>query len=338
MNKPIVLQPTSPTPRRHRTSRTLVWLLLLSIVAAVLVLQFRRPILDWVSLRNYTPPAAVAALVSADTMTPAATHAFYVNHPNIDSKVVFAGSCNFGREQSIVLGCYHGNQQGIYILDVNDPRLDGVEQVTAAHEMLHAAYDRLSTKERMHIDTLLQAFYDKDVTDIRVRATIDQYRKTEPNDVVNEMHSIFGTEIATLTPELERYYSRYFTDRSKVVSFASAYSQEFTSRQQQVAAYDVQLKQLKANIEANTAELSKQQTSLQTMKSQLDAERSSDPAQYNRDVDSYNAQVNAYNAKIATTRSLIRQYNDLVDTRNTIALEEQQLARAISGDSVPSSQ
>ncbi|MEO6513810.1 MAG: hypothetical protein ABIR37_03915 [Candidatus Saccharimonadales bacterium] len=335
MNRP-VLAPT--VPRRHRTSRALLWLLLFSIIAGFLALQYRRPLLDWQSLRNYTPPSAVTALATADAMTPVARHAFYVNHPSINNKAVFSVNCNFGREQSIVLGCYHGNQQGIYILDVSDPRLEGVEQVTAAHEMLHAAYDRLNDKERTHIDTLLQNFYRNDVSDPRVRATIDQYRKTEPNDVVNEMHSIFGTEIVQLTPELEKYYGRYFTDRAKVVNFASAYSQEFTSRQQQVATYDAQLKQLKATIETNTTELSKEQANLQTMKGRLDMERGGDAAQYNRDVDSYNAQVNAYNAKIVATRSIITQYNELVDTRNTIALEEQQLARAISGESVPSSQ
>ena len=271
-------------------------------------------------------------------MTPAATRAFYVNHPSIDTKVVFAGHCNFGREQSIVLGCYHGNQQGIYILDVTDARLNGVEQVTAAHEMLHAAYDRLSDKERVHIDGLLQAFYANQVTDTRVRATIDLYRKTEPNDVVNEMHSIFGTEITNLTPELETYYRRYFVNRAKVVSYAAAYSAEFTNRQQQVVAYDAQLKDIKVTIEANTAALSQDQANLQSMRSKLDSERTTDPAQYNRDADVYNVRVNAYNSKIVATRDLIAQYNELVDKRNAIALEEQQLARAISGDSVPAAQ
>jgi hypothetical protein len=318
--------------------RVLLVLLVLWFMAAVVAAGYRRPILDWLSLYNYTPPTAVAALAAESSMTPRARHDFYVNHPSIDSKGVFAGHCNFGREQSIVLGCYHGNQQGIYILDVNDPRLSGVEQVTAAHEMLHAAYDRLSDKERGHIDSLLQDFYDTRVSDTRIRATIDQYRKTEPNDVVNEMHSIFGTEIAQLTPELETYYGRYFSDRAKVVQYAASYSHEFTDRQQQVAAYDAQLKQLKATIDANTSSLGEDQTHLRAMRSQLDSERASDPAQYNRDVDSYNAQVNAYNAKITATRNLINQYNDLVDKRNAIALEEQQLAQAISGSSVPSSQ
>lgn len=335
MNNHTTISPVTATSRPRRGSRLLLWLLVLWLVLAGVALLYRRPLLDWLSLRNYTPPAAISALALADTMTPTATHDFYVNHPTIDTKTVFTSHCNFGSEQSIVLGCYHSNQAGISLLDVTDPRLNGVEQVTAAHEMLHAAYDRLGSAERAHIDSLLQDFYTQHVTDTRVRVTIDLYRKTEPHDVTNEMHSIFGTEVLQLTPELEAYYQRYFTNRVAVAKFAAAYSSEFTGRQQQVASYDAQLKALKATIDANTNSLASQQANLQAMHSQLDAERGNDPAQYNQEVASYNAQVNAYNAQIVTTRSLITRYNELLDLRNRIALQEQELARAISGDSVP---
>lgn len=331
-------QTSSPVPKKRRTSRLLVGVLVFWAIIALIFLANQRAVLDWAQLRGYTPPANIAALASATSMTPQAKHDFYVNHPTVDTKKVFSGHCNFTREQSIVLGCYKGNQQGIYVLSVTDPRLHGVEEVTAAHEMLHAAYDRLSAKERAHIDTLLQDFYKTQVSDPRIKATIDQYRKSEPNDVVNEMHSIFGTEIAQLTPELNTYYAQYFTDRAKVVSFAAAYSNEFTSRQQQVAAYDAELKDIKATIETNTAALDQEQANLQTLRGQLDGERGSDPAQYNRDVDSYNARVNAYNSKIVATRSLITQYNDIVTARNALAFEEQQLVQAISGNSVPTAQ
>ena len=40
-----------------------------------------RAIEDWWKLRNYTAPANVAGLAREDTMTAAARHIFYVNHP-----------------------------------------------------------------------------------------------------------------------------------------------------------------------------------------------------------------------------------------------------------------
>lgn len=322
--------------RPRKTTRILVVFLLLWLLVAIVAVFFHRDVLDWLSLRGYTAPATVAALSQEDTMTSQATKDFYVNHPDIESKQVFATNCKSHAEQTIVLGCYHGDQNGIYILKVSDSRLNGVMQVTAAHEMLHAAYDRLSDQDRQKVDGWLQDYYKNGLTDDRVRATIESYKKSEPNDVVNEMHSVFGTEVANLPAPLETYYQKYFTDRSKVVAYAADYSAEFTNRQQKVAAYDAQLQDLKATIDANNADLQKQQAILASERSQLESDRnSSDPRSYNARVDSYNNQVADYNAKIGATKQLIAQYNAIVQQRNAIALEEQSLAQALSGDSVP---
>lgn len=322
--------------RQRKTTRILVVFLLLWLLIAVVAVFFQRDMLDWLSLRGYTAPATVATLAKDDTMTSQATKVFYVNHPDIESKQVFTGNCQNHTEQTIVLGCYHGNQNGIYILKVSDSRLDGVMQVTAAHEMLHAAYDRLSDKDRQKVDDWLLNYYKNGLTDERVRATIEAYKKSEPNDVVNEMHSVFGTEVANLPAPLETYYKKYFTDRTKVVAYAADYSAEFTSRQQKVAAYDAQLQNLKATIDVNNDYLQKQQATLESERRQLESDRnSSDPGNYNARVDSYNNQVADYNAKISATKQLIAQYNTIVEQRNAIALEEQSLAQALSGDSVP---
>ncbi|MBX4188818.1 hypothetical protein KW792_01840, partial [Candidatus Saccharibacteria bacterium] len=40
---------------------------------------------DWAALRGYTPPLPVKSLAAQDTMTPYATHVFYVNHPDLES-------------------------------------------------------------------------------------------------------------------------------------------------------------------------------------------------------------------------------------------------------------
>lgn len=330
------LHTTPPdVPKRDMSRRRLgVLFVLLSLIA--LLLFFQRPLQDWILLRGYQPPAAVSSLAADSTMTPEATRYFYVNRPAIDDKSQFAKSCPTKREQTIVIGCYHSNQAGIYILNVTDARLNGVMQVTAAHEMLHAAYDRLSRGERQRIDTLLQQYYDTLPRDDRIRTTVDSYRKTEPNDLHNEMHSIFGTEVAQLPPELETYYHQYFTDRAKVVSYADHYAAEFINRRDQVAAYDAQLATMRQQIDDQTASLERQSSSLSQTRSRLESERAtSDPATFNAQVRSYNDEVAAYNDLAARTRQLVADYNDIVKKRNAIALEEQELVQAIQGDTVP---
>lgn len=212
--------------------------LVASLIAVPVVgLTQRDKIYDWAKLRNYTPSIAVTNLATANSMNDKARHLFYVNHPQLvgDSNT-FRADCTV-TEQTIVLGCYHPKQQGIFVYNVSDARLAGIQEVTAAHEMLHAAYDRLSSKDKESVDKMLQDFYDNDLKDQRVLDTIAAYKKSEPNDVVNEMHSVFGTEVANLPVPLEMYYKRYFDDRSKVISYSQKYEGEFTSRTARAASF-----------------------------------------------------------------------------------------------------
>ena len=313
---------------------SLVVILLLWLSALGLIAVNRQNIFDWWRLRSYQAPAEVSQLAAQDTMTAYARKVFYVNQPAIDDKQQFAKVCpNSNREQTIVLGCYRAGQSGIFLLGVSDPRLSGVEQVTAAHEMLHAAYDRLSGSERRRVDAMLLDYYSHGLHDQRILDTIAAYKKTEPNDLVNEMHSVFGTEVANLPSGLEQYYQRYFTNRAQIAGFAAQYQAEFTSRQAAIAQDDAQLAALKAQIDALEADLKTRQATIDSQQAALMNERDAgDTKAYNAAVPGYNSLVSAYNADVATTRNLISQYNQLVASRNAIALEEGQLVNELSNN------
>lgn len=295
---------------------------------------FRQDISDWYRLRQYTAPPEVVALAEQDTMTEEARKIFYTTHPKITGEEEFNANCRQGgaSEYSIVLGCYisSGGLYGdMYLYDIDDERLSGVVQVTAGHEMLHAAYDRLSTKERQRVDALLLQAYE-DLPDGRIKETIAQYQANDPASVPSELHSILGTEVRDLPAELNEYYSQYFADRLVVVAFSEQYEGEFARREAQVADYDTRLAGLKANIEANQAEIDSRNAELSQKRAQLDSlEASGDAAGFNALVASYNAQVAAYNALVAETRTQIETYNSLVEERNSLALEVQELTEAI---------
>lgn len=296
----------------------------------------RQSVLDWWHLRGYTAPVPVASLASDDTMTPEAQRLFYVNRPNITNTSAFTSHCPAGSEKTVVLGCYVGQDAGIYVYAVSDERLNGVEQVTAAHEMLHAAYRRLSSSERKRVDAMLTDYYEHSLTDERIKGTIEAYKTSEPNDVVNEMHSIFGTEVPNLPAPLEAYYRQYFTDRSKVTAYTASYQGEFTSRQTQVTAYDAQLQTLGKQIDANEAQLNQQKASLDQQNARLQSLRSSGQfAAYNSGVAAYNRAADTYNALLGQTKDMISQYNDIVGKRNAIALEERQLTQELTASSLP---
>lgn len=305
-----------------KPSEYLKVVVLLMIIALIAVGLFERQAIgDYIKLADYTPSSQISQLASDDTMTAYAKHLFYINHPELDTKASFKNNCPNGTEQTVVLGCYHSGESGIFVLKVSDPQLNGVEQVTAAHETLHGAYERLSGSEKAKVDGWLEAYF-KTVTDKQLIDTINAYKKTEPNAIDNEMHSIFGTTIANLPPKLENYYKQYFTNRAKIVSYNSDYQATFNKLQQQIASYDTQLTQLKAKITSDEASAKQQNASLNQQRQQMNQERASGhTSDYNAGVDSYNASVNHYNALVQQIKSEVNQYNQIIEERNKIAID-----------------
>jgi uncharacterized coiled-coil protein SlyX len=306
------------------------------LLAAVVILLQRQNIIDWWRIRQYQEPAAAAQLATDTAMTSKGRHLWLSGRPQLNDKSTFGSHCQI-QEQSIVLGCYTGYQQ-IFLLTVDDRRLDGVEQVTAAHEMLHAAYDRMGASQKASVDAMVTEAYNN-MHDSRLTKTIDQYKVTEPNDIANELHSILGTEIKALPPALETYYKQYFADRQKIVSYAQNYEDAFLTRENQIKDIESQLASLKAKIDALQNELSSQRGSLDEQRAGLDRlEKNGDIAGYNTHVPTFNAAVRGYNSSIQKYKTYINQYNSLVTQHNDLVTQEQQLVQALDANSVGAEQ
>ncbi len=314
---------------RSKRTGVIITALLLAILG---MLWWQRwNVYDALRLRNYQASSQIVQLASEAGMNDHGRHLFYVYHPELDEKQAFNQNCK-NNEQTIVLGCYVDGE-GIYIYNVTDPRLQGITQVTAAHEMLHAAYGRLNASDKTRIDNLLNQTYAK-MDNARLKETIEDYRKNGA-DVTNELHSILGTETRDLPPELEDYYSRYFSNRTQVVEQSEKYEQAFEMRKQQVGDDDKQLQSLKQQIDTAQNDLSRQKTSLDQDRARLDGLLAAKQYEaYNQGVPGFNAKVNSYNAQAKHIGQLIDQYNNLVAQRNAIATEESELIQAI--DSRPS--
>lgn len=308
------------------------WLLTnLAICAAMVaagygVVVYRQNILDWWTLRSYTPPANIVQIADQNTMVGRGRDLFYVSKPQVEDSEAFNLHCSHTGEKTVVLGCY--TAQRIYVYNVTDPRLEGVKQVTAAHEMLHAAYERLDPGAKADVDAMLEAQLPK-VTDDRLKGLIEIYNKTEPGELLNEMHSILGTEYGNLSPELEMYYKQYFGDRSRVVIYATTYQAAFAASQAKIKQLETQLDTLKQQVDANTEELNRQKAELDTASAQLNAQRTSNPAAYNQAVPGYNARARAYNNLVISTRALIEQYNVLVIDHNNEAAAQNGLYHSL---------
>lgn len=304
--------------------------LLVLLVAAGAVLWFKHnELLDWAAARGYEPSAEVAQLVSETTMTPYAQRLFYANRPVVEDKEAFNRHCTDPSEQVAVLGCFTGNRLGIYLYDVTDERLNGIEHVTAAHEMLHQVYQRLNGRDKTRINGLLQEYHDLKASQ-RLKDKIASYKNSEPAELQNEMHSIFGTEAIDLPVELEDYYRQYFTNRQAVLALHQKYQDEFDRRIAQITDYDAQLENLKARIESNKQDLRGREQELSQRRAQMDAYLAAERInEYNAAVPGFNASVAAYRNLVNATNQMVDEFNRLLGERNALAVQERELEAAI---------
>jgi uncharacterized protein YceK len=274
------------------------------------------------------PPldAAFATIASRTAMTPEAKQLLARSSPVLANRATLGTSCTLEPDVS-VLGCYQSNH--ITVLNVTDSRLDGLTETTAAHEMLHAAWAGLSTDQRSQLAGWLEAAYQR-VTNPELKQRIEVYRNLDPSVVDNELHSILGTEVADLGPDLGAYYDRWFTDRAAVVNLAVAAQGTFTSLKAQVEDLDGQLSGLRAQIQTEERDLASQKAGLEAESAHLDNLRQAGRVEeYNAGVEPFNTAVSSYNDAVTSHRKLVDRHNDLVRQRNDLAAAYTDLAAQI---------
>jgi len=293
------------------------------LVAVLIGLWQRQNIYDWWRLNNYDPPSQIVELAKNTKMTDYSKKLFYVNRPQLNDRADFNNNCQT-QEQTIILGCYI-NHRGIYVFNVKDERLKGIKEVTAAHEMLHAAYDRLSNKERARVDKLTSDAYKK-LANERLNKTIVLYRNKDPSVVPNELHSILGTEIRELPAELNNYYKQYFTDRLAVVIYSEKYEKTLIQQQDEIKKLESQINSAQKDLVVQKTEITNMEAELNNKSQQLQNLKNSN------DISSYNSMVPDYNAMVYQVRALVKNYNDsvvnlnaMIDKYNNLAIEQKQL-------------
>lgn len=169
---------------------------------------------DWVYFMHYHPSAKTVQVAAAAGLSPAGQRLFYRTDPQFVPHSVVDQACSVEN-----LGCIDPKGR-VYILDESNQPNRTV--VTAAHEMLHLAYRRLSNQAKQDLAPLLDQGIAMNSTDIASELT----GLTTADDRRDEAHSLLGSEYRDLPPALERYYSQYFSDRSKVVQAEAASEQE----------------------------------------------------------------------------------------------------------------
>lgn len=320
--------------RRHLGS--IIFLIASALLAWWLVAN-RQAVLDQIALLNYHPSSDVVAIADRTTMSDTARKTFYASRPELDDAATFNTACGKSEQGSAVLGCYTGFK--IYIYNVADQQLDGIHEVTAAHEMLHAEYQRMSGSEKQSVNALLEQEYAKLSKDAAFADRMALYARTEPGERDNELHSIIGTEVGSVSPQLERHYAQYFTNRHAVVALHDKYASVFTQLQLQASQLSAQMDNLSAEIKSQSAMYEQQSAQLNADIAAFNQRASggefASNAQFSTERAELVGRVSRLNSLRAVINGLINRYNETAKTYNSIATQTEQLNQSINSNLAP---
>ena len=230
-------------------------------------------------------PADVADLAVVTTMTERARRLFLAARPSIEDRTTFIANC--GAElptdatglRTHTQGCYVGGR--IHLRAVEETVGRELLYVVAAHELLHAAYASLGPADRARIDSELEAAR---IGNTRLDERLRPYG--DGPTLINEVHSILGSEFEALSPTLETHYAQFFADRSVVVSV----------RRRMLGAREDEIQRLRVQVDDLDGRIT-------TLKMGQERLRSA-------------GEIGAYNANVATINGLIERYNAQVDALN----------------------
>jgi hypothetical protein len=313
--------------RRLRFSGLFSFIFLLLSLAVVFNSQY---IYDQFQAFNYKPTAEVQSIVERSSLSSTGKLYLYASNANVDIASDFNANCNRQEAGNAILGCYTNRK--IYIFNVNNSELDGIKEVTAVHEMLHAAWDRLSQSDKDHISILLEAAYQSNKTP-ELTSRMDYYSRNEAGERSNELHSIVGTEMKNISTELENYYSKYFIDRTQVVKLFEKYNSVFTELSKQsdqlfsdLTALNKQITD-KSNVYEQNASILR--TDIEIFNRDAKSGNFSSTYQFNQSRSKLIARSNQVESDRAVINNMIDDYQNKYDQYQKLIIQNQTLNNSI---------
>ena len=303
-------------------------------VSGTWVLTHPQRVTDQFTVWNFTPDATIESYAERSTMTDEGRFLFYASRPEVAPEGEFDGHCSSQLEGVGILGCYQHSDKRIYLYDVTDDRLDGIEEVVAAHEMLHAAWDRMSEDERSALAPLLEAAAATKADDADFAQTLEYYAKAEPGERLNELHSIIGTEFPDVGGELEEHYAAYFADRAALVDLHVTSHAVFQQQQDAINDLVAQLDALQASVDADYASYNAGYDQLNAdiadFNARADAGDFNSQSQFNAERNALIARQAELDSFYATIEESKAQYNALIVQLDDLNAEVDHLNQSIN--------
>lgn len=313
--------------------------LLILATGAGLFFWYGQPIVDAYKASRFTPSTQLASIRQRVDFSERGTQIFYATSPAIEQPDQFNKDCQSQERTAAILGCYTRDRIYLYAIDNKD--LDGALESTAAHEMLHAAYQRLNPFDRQWVDGMVRAEYEKIKDQPDIKDAMSYYAKAEPGSEIDELHSIIGTTIADISPEFESYYARYFEDRAALVELSDRYNSIFDEIDKKADALrkkiDRESKEIKISISAYDTDLSQLNLDIQSFNQRAKSGGFTTQQSFESARNALMQRVTALNARQASINARVAVYNNDIDELNKLSVRANELNSSINGVVAPGS-
>jgi len=216
---------------------------------ALWVVENQRMIKDQLVAHQFETPENISSYIDQAGLSDQGSLYLRTSLPRVVPAYEFDRYCTRNEPGIGVLGCYTTRDSRIYLYDVTDPRLESIEPVVAAHEMLHAVWFRKTSEERDSLAPLLEEAYAALGPDHPLIERIASYEADDPASRLPELYSIIGTEIREIPEALEAHYAEYFANRALVVDLADRVYRVFDTLQAELEQLSNELSSRNAEIE-----------------------------------------------------------------------------------------
>ena len=216
----------------------------LLFLVAFLVINFG-VIKDILVGMRYQPSEAMSEIREKMNLTGKGMRIFNASLPELKDKDEFNKICRGEESENAVLGCYRGDK--VYVYNVTSDELPGVREVTAAHELLHAVYDRMNMEEKRDLSAILGTVYNENLEILGEEIGLYEDDKKE-----EELFVRIGTEIKALPEVLEKKYGEIFENQDEIVDFYQGYISVFREIENKLKELLLKVENLEAEITKKT--------------------------------------------------------------------------------------
>ena len=297
------------------------------------------PINDTILASNFEPTEDVVEIIDRLELTDRGLRIFKASHPVLQNREEFISSgCNDVHETTSTLGCY--DSTNIYIYNSENAELAGLEESTAAHELLHAIWSRLAIYDTARLMPLLDEVYDAH------KDKLADYMAGYPDDQrYTELHSVVGTEFPAneLPDELRQHYEAFFADFDNIYSYYAKYNDVLARINKEIDKLSKDIERRKTEINEREEYYSREADRLSADISDFNTRADTEGAfasewAFNRERNQLITRQKELNAYYDETSHLVKEVNQKIDEYNATAIHHNDLIQSIDSKPQNSSQ